>query len=84
MARRVLLLVMPLNSDRIFQKDLKNVDQFRSCFLQVLFFDDSRNGILLSEEAAAVLMSLGASMRDLTLIWVPVTIVGLFLELSSS
>ena len=33
----------------IFQKDLKNVDQFRSCFLQV---DDStnRNGILLSEE----------------------------------
>ena len=83
--RRVLLLLMPLNSDRIFQKDLKNVDQFRSCFLQVLFFDDSnsRNGILLSEEAAAVLMSLGASMRDLTLIWVPVTIVGLFLELSS-
>ena len=82
--RRVLLLLMPLNSDRIFQKDLKNVDQFRSCFLQVLFFDDSnsRNGILLSE-AAAVLMSLGASMRDLTLIWVPVTIVGLFLELSS-
>ena len=75
--RRVLLLLMPLNSDRIFQKDLKNVDQFRSCFLQVLFFDDSnsRNGILLSEEAAAVLMSLGASMRDLTLIWVPVTIV---------
>ena len=36
----------------IFQKDLKNVDQFRSCFLQVLHFDDStnRNGILLSEE----------------------------------
>ena len=29
-------------------------------------------------------MSLEASMRDLTLIWVPVTIVGLFLELSSS
>ena len=65
----------------IFQKDLKNVDQFRSCFLQLWRQHQQKWHTFVR---GAVLMSLEASMRDLTLIWVPVTIVGLFLELSSS
>ena len=64
----------------IFQKDLKNVDQFRSCFLQLWRQHQQKWHTFVR---GAVLMSLEASMRDLTLIWVPVTIVGLFLELSS-